>query len=132
MSMKDWIMGTTHVLLNEKNKAIVDGDKDVVKALKKMDKAIGALIEPFNGVARVPDNVAGEIEKLVKQNARSFTRVAATKLRTRDKSEALGDLLFGDKPVQHESIRWVEYENTYTSPNGNKIEQRLAMAPVGR
>lgn len=130
-SLSDAIMGTGHMLLNEKHKAIIDGDKDTVKKLKKMDRAIGKLMKPFNGVARMPDEVANAVEKLVKQNARSIEKVKATRLRERGKAEVIGDMLFGDKAVLHESLDWLEYENTYTSANGNKIEQRLARVPFG-
>lgn len=129
--ISDAVMGTGHMLLNEKNKAIIDGDKDTVKKLKKMDRAIGKLMKPFNGVARMPDEVANAIEALVKQNARSIEKVQATRLRDRGRAEVIGDMLFGDKPVLHEKLDWLEYESTYTSANGNRIEQRLARVPFG-
>lgn len=130
--ISDAVMGTGHMLLNEKNKAIIDGDKDAVKKLKKMDRAIGKLMKPFNGAARIPDDVADRIEALVKAHARAIESVKATKLRHRGRAEIIGDMLFGDKPVLHEQLTRLEYENVYTSPNGVKIEQRLAVAPLRR
>lgn len=131
MSFSDWIMGTTHQLLNEKNQAILRGDAEAVARLKKADKQIGRLMQPFNGVARVPENVADKIESLLKENEAALARVLAVRSRARGRAEIIGDFIRNESAVTEEPLRWLEYQNVYRSPSGNRIEQRVAQVRVG-
>lgn len=129
--LSDKINGTTNQLLNEKNRATLSGDEQAIANLKEMDHQIGKLLKPFNGVARVPAEVVTRVEQLIKENSASITRVTATKAYEESRLERLGNAVRGDDGTKEQSIRWLEYENVFTSPTGGRIEQRVAQFRVG-
>lgn len=130
--ISDKISGTSNQLHNEKNKALLGGNDDAIAALKKMDNQIGKLMKPFNGVARVPSNVVTQIEDLIKQNAQAITMVNATKPYEESRLERLGNTIRNDEATTEVSVKWLEYENVFTSNSGARIEQRVAQFRVGQ
>ena len=131
MSILQGIFGNASQLNNEKHKAILKGPADHIARLKKMDKAIGKLVEPFNGVARVPENITAKIDALVKENAFSMTQVVAVRPYEENTIEALGSWVRGAQKTTEVPIDWLEYETRYRSPHGNTITQRVAQFRVG-
>ncbi len=127
----DKISGTGNQLTSEKHQAILGGNENAISALKRMDRDIGKLMKPFNGVARVPPNVVENIEQLIKENAEAMTLVTATTAYQEGRAERLGNLLRNDKSTTEVAIKWLEYENVFTSPTGGRIEQRVAQFRVG-
>lgn len=127
----DAISGTSSQLLNEKHQASLTGNEDAISMLKKMDRQVGKLMKPFNGVARVPPDVVMKIEKLIAENAKAMTLVNATQAYEQSRTERLGNFLRNDKGTTAQPIRWLEYENVFTSPTGGRIEQRVAQFRVG-
>lgn len=131
MSIFDWINGTSNQLENEKHKALLGGNEDAIAALKKMDKKIGKLMKPFNGVARVPTEVVDQIETLIKENAKAISMVTATEPYEESRVERLGSFLRNAKNTTEVPIQWLEYENTFKSNSGATVEQRVAQFRLG-
>lgn len=127
----DKISGTGNQLTNEKHQALLGGNENAISALKRMDRDVGKLMKPFNGVARMPPEVVTRIEQLIKENAEAMTLVTATTAYQEGRAERLGNLLRNDKSTTEVSIKWLEYENVFTSPTGGRIEQRVAQFRVG-
>lgn len=130
MSVFSAILGGND-LPNEKHKARLKGPAADIARLRKLDKAIGGLIAPFNGVARVPDDVTAKVEALVRAHQDSFARVAATRPYSENLIESLGSKFRGAAQVTEQPLDWLEYESHYRSRNGNRIEQRVAQVRVG-
>jgi len=130
MSLLNSILGGND-LPHEKHKARLKGPAADIARLRKLDKAIGSLIAPFNGVARVPDEVTAKIDTLVKAHQDSFARVAATRPYSENLIETLGSKFRGAAQVTEQPLDWLEYEISYRSRNGNRIEQRVAQVRVG-
>lgn len=131
MGLIDWFNGTGNQLENEKHKALLGGNEDAISALKKMDKKIGKLMKPFNGVARVPSEVVTQIEQLIKENEKAISLVTATEPYQESRVERLGSFLRNSKEVTEVAIDWLEYENTFKSNTGATVNQRVAQFRVG-
>ncbi|MDE1151398.1 MAG: hypothetical protein PW788_02580 [Micavibrio sp.] len=131
MSILDSLFGPAGQLGHEKHKAILKGPTDDIARLKKLDKAIGSLMKPFNGVARVPAEVATKIDALIRDNALSISRVVAVRPYEENALESIGTWVRGAQKATEQPLDWLEYENVYRSPNGNRIEQRVAQFKVG-
>jgi len=130
MSIFD-LLPANNQLAHEKHKARLKGPAADIARLRKMDKTIGSLIAPFNGVARVPEDVTAKIDALVKSHTDCFTRVAATRPYSEGLVETLGSKFRGAKQVTEQPLDWLEYETTYRSRSGARIEQRVAQFRVG-
>jgi len=131
MSIFDSLFGPAGQLGHEKHKAILKGpDADIAK-LRKMDKAIGSLMKPFNGVARVPENVTAKIDALIRDNALSISRVVAVRPYEESALESIGTWVRNAQKTTEQPLDWLEYENVYRSANGNPIQQRVAQFKVG-
>ena len=131
MSILQNIFGNASQLNHEKRKAILKGPAEHIARVKKLDKAIGQLIAPFNGVSRVPENITAKIDAMVKENAFSISKVIAVRPYEENAIEALGTWVRGAAKTTEAPIDWLEYESTYRSPNGNRIDQRVAQFRVG-
>lgn len=130
MTIFDTLLGGNQ-LAHEKHKARLKGPAADIARLRKMDKTIGSLIAPFNGVARVPEEVTAKIDALVKAHVDSFARVAATRPYSENLIETLGTKFRGAQKTTEQPLDWLEYESTYRSRSGARIEQRVAQFRVG-
>ena len=130
MSVFDTLLANNQ-LANEKHKARLRGPAADIARLRKMDKAIGSLIAPFNGVARVPEEVTAKIDALVKAHVDCFTRVAATRPYSEGLIETIGTRFRRAQKTTEQPLDWLEYESSYRSRSGARIEQRVAQFRVG-
>lgn len=117
-------------LRNATESVMLKGPDEDIRKLKGLDLQIGALMAPFNGVARVPEKVTAEIDRHVKDVEASFKRVAATKIQNVATAD-FGLVRVTTAETFGTPVRDIEYVSTYTSPSGGKIDQRLLKARLG-
>jgi hypothetical protein len=118
--------GVDNQLEFEKSQAVLVGpDRDVAN-IRRLDAIIGRLMKPFNGAARIPDKTISKIERHISDVADSLRRATAY----RHRPGAVSGLL--DESGQIKLIHELEYINTFQTPAGGKIEQKIAKIRLGK
>jgi hypothetical protein len=115
----------------ERSKAVIVGPKEDIHRVRCLDSMIHNLTKPFNGAARVPEEVVEKVEAHIEDVSDSLKRIGAYKPPGIEME--FGDMLVGifNPADPKQPLASLEYENIFLSQHGSEIRQRVAKFDIG-